>query len=57
MGGESPVTGAGAPGSGEPRTLFLTAFTIGFSRFEVHFRVALFGFQHKRQHFGTRLVW
>ena len=37
MRGECPVAGAGAPGSGAPRTLFLTAFTIGFSRFEVHF--------------------
>ena len=37
MRGECPVAGAGAPGSGAPRTLFLTAFTIGFSRFEGHF--------------------
>ena len=36
MRGECPVAGAGAPGSGDPRTLFLTAFTIGFLRFEVH---------------------
>ena len=37
MRGECPVAGAGALGSGAPRTLFLTAFTIDFSRFEVHF--------------------
>ena len=37
MRGECPVAGAGAPGSGAPRILFLTAFTIGFLRFEVHF--------------------
>ena len=35
--GECPVAGAGAPGSGAPRTLFPTAFTIDFWRFEVHF--------------------
>ena len=37
MRGECPVAGAGAPGSGAPRTLFLTAFTIDFLRFEGHF--------------------
>ena len=37
MRGECPVAGAGAPGSGAPRTLFLTAFTINFLRFEGHF--------------------
>ena len=37
MCGECPVAGAGAPGSGAPRILFLTAFTIDISRFEVHF--------------------
>ena len=36
MRGECPVAGAGAPGSRAPRTLFLTAFTIGFLRFEVY---------------------
>ena len=34
---ECPVAGAGAPGSEAPRILFLTAFTIDFFRFEVHF--------------------
>ena len=37
MRGECPVAGAGDPGSGAPRILFLTAFTIDFLRFEVHF--------------------
>ena len=37
MRGECPVAGAGAPGSGAPRILFLTAFPIDFLRFEVHF--------------------
>ena len=36
MRGECPVAGAGARGSGAPRTLFLTAFPINISRFEVH---------------------
>jgi len=36
-GGECPVAGAGAPGSGAPRILFPTAFAIDFLRFEVHF--------------------
>ena len=35
--GECPVAGAGAPGPGAPRILFLTAFTIDFLRFEVPF--------------------
>ena len=43
MRGECPVAGAGAPGSGAPRTLFLTAFPIDFLRFEV-ILVALLGF-------------
>ena len=34
MRGECPVAGEGAPGSGAPRILFLTAFTIDISRFE-----------------------
>ena len=33
MRGECPVTGVGAPGSGAPRILFLTAFPIDISRF------------------------
>ena len=37
MRGECPVAGAGAPGSGAPRILFLTAFTIDFLRFAGHF--------------------
>ena len=41
---ECPVAGAGAPGSGAPRILFLTAFTIDFLRCGVHCFVALFGF-------------
>ena len=36
MRGECPVAGAGAPGSGAPRILFLTALTFDFLRFEVH---------------------
>ena len=36
MRGECPVAGAGAPGSGAPRILFLTVFTIDIWRFEVH---------------------
>ena len=35
MRGECPVAGAGAPGFGAPRTLFLTAI-IDILRFEVH---------------------
>ena len=42
MRGECPVAGAGAPGSGAPRTLFLTAFTMGFLRFEFHLSRTLF---------------
>ena len=37
MRGECPVAGAGAPGSGAPRILFLTAFPTDILRFEVHF--------------------
>merc|ERR550534_327248 len=37
MRGGCPVSGAGAPGSGGPRTLFLTAFAIDFLRFGGHF--------------------
>ena len=37
MRGGCPVGGAGAPGSGAPRILFLTALTIDFLRFEVQF--------------------
>ena len=37
MRGGCPVAGAGAPGSGAPRTLFLTAFTIDFLRFDIYF--------------------
>ena len=32
MRGERPVAGAGAPGSGAPHILFMTAFPFGFSR-------------------------
>ena len=34
--GSAPSLGREPPGSGDPRTLFLTAFTIDFLRFEVH---------------------
>ena len=37
MRGECPVAEAGAPGSGAPRILFLTALTIDILRFEVNF--------------------
>ena len=37
MRGECPVAGAGASGSGAPRILFLTVFTIDMLRFEVYF--------------------
>ena len=56
MRGECPVAGAGAPGSGAPRTLFSTAFTIDFLRFEGLFLLPCVGSQ-KRQFLGTRLVW
>ena len=35
--GEYPVTGAGAPASGAPHIVPLTAFPIDFLRFKVHF--------------------
>ena len=37
MRGECPVAEAEAPGSGAPRILSLTVFTVNFLRFEVHF--------------------
>ena len=54
MRGECPVAGAGAPGSGAPRTLFLTAFTIDFLRFEGHFSCPVWVL--RRDSFGGR-VW
>ena len=37
----APSLGREPPGSGAPRILFLTAFIIDFSRFEVHFRCSV----------------
>ena len=55
MRGECPVAGAGAPGSGAPRTLFLTAFAIDFLRCAGHFCCPVWVL--RRDSFGGRVSY
>ena len=56
MRGECPVAGAGAPGSGAPRTPFSTAFTNNFSRFQRVIFTLPVVWVLRRDSFGGR-VW
>ena len=49
MRGDCSVGGAGTPGSGVARILFLTVFAINFARFKTTFLVALRGFKQETE--------